>query len=304
MTNYQIEYWALQVVERVKLGHRVEDSLVELKSNWIPPDKAARRIAGHSNAARGEPILWLIGVDEDDGLIGVNDGELADWYGAVKAQFDGILPQMYSRSISVDGKTVMALFFETDRAPFVVKNPAYGKTGGGPVELEVPWREGISTRSATRSDLVMILSPMQSLPKFEILRGSLGARQERAGNDNILIWELRFDLYVEASLEERVVIPFHRCEASFEIPGILERTNFGTISLHPPRTDGSYKERKTLSLTIDATQDEIIISGPGKVFLVCSKTTPPRTGNFRVDATANIRLLPIDAQRGSRTIFS
>ncbi len=51
---------------------------------------------------------------------------------------------------------VVAMLFETDRAPFVVKNPAYGTVGGDPVSLEVPWREGATTRSARRRDLLRL----------------------------------------------------------------------------------------------------------------------------------------------------
>jgi hypothetical protein len=42
-------------------------------------------------------------------------------------------------------KTLVALWFETDRAPFVVKNPE-----GGAITREVTWREGTAIRSATR----------------------------------------------------------------------------------------------------------------------------------------------------------
>lgn len=64
MRARDIEFWALSVIERVELKQPHEDFLIELKRKWVPLSKAARRIAGHANAARGEPILWLIGVDE------------------------------------------------------------------------------------------------------------------------------------------------------------------------------------------------------------------------------------------------
>jgi len=65
------------VIDCVKKGQPNEDFLVELKRDWIEKGKAARRIAGHANAARGENILWLIGVDEKQGVIGVNATDLA-----------------------------------------------------------------------------------------------------------------------------------------------------------------------------------------------------------------------------------
>ena len=113
------------------------DSFLELKREWIPPNaKAARRIAGHANAARGENILWIIGVDEKEGVIGVNASELASWYSAVESSFNELVPRMLPLNIPVNGVIVVALLFETDRAPFVVKNPVHGVSGGDPVELE------------------------------------------------------------------------------------------------------------------------------------------------------------------------
>ena len=69
MKALAIESWALRVLERVGNRQSVEDSKVELKAKWPDPVKAARRIAGHANAARGESILWLIGADEKQGVI-------------------------------------------------------------------------------------------------------------------------------------------------------------------------------------------------------------------------------------------
>ena len=66
MRNTDIERWALQVIDRVERQQPVEDSRVELKREWpTSPWSTARRIAGHANAARVEPILWIIGVDEE-----------------------------------------------------------------------------------------------------------------------------------------------------------------------------------------------------------------------------------------------
>lgn len=64
MRQIEIEAWVLRVIEQVKRGQSNEDSRVELKARWIEPEKAARQIAGHANAARGDKILWIIGLDE------------------------------------------------------------------------------------------------------------------------------------------------------------------------------------------------------------------------------------------------
>ncbi len=83
MNSRQIESWVLRVIDCVKSGQPNEDFLVELKRDWVPEAKAARRIAGHSNFARGENILWLIGVDEKEGVIGAEAAYLASWYPTV-----------------------------------------------------------------------------------------------------------------------------------------------------------------------------------------------------------------------------
>jgi hypothetical protein len=54
MRRAELEAWVLEVLERVEQGKPVEDSRVELKREWPDPERAARRIAGHANAARGE----------------------------------------------------------------------------------------------------------------------------------------------------------------------------------------------------------------------------------------------------------
>jgi hypothetical protein len=53
----EIGRWALRAIDQVEAGQPNEDFRVELKSQW-PADfqKAARRVAGHANAARSEPV--------------------------------------------------------------------------------------------------------------------------------------------------------------------------------------------------------------------------------------------------------
>lgn len=58
-------------------------------------------------------------------------------------------------NIDVDDKTIVALLFETTSAPFVIKVPNSDR-------LEIPWREGTRTRSATRAEVLRMLSLLQS----------------------------------------------------------------------------------------------------------------------------------------------
>jgi hypothetical protein len=167
MTTYEIEAWALRAIEHVEKHEPSEDDRVELKAAWIDHEKAGRRIAGHANQVRGEPILWLIGVDENKGLMGADENDLATWRPQVKSHFDGPVPRLQSVLVHRSGKTAVALYFETEQRPYVVKNPT-----GGPAQLEVPWREGTAVRSANHSDLILLLSPLQRpVLKIEVGKG-------------------------------------------------------------------------------------------------------------------------------------
>jgi hypothetical protein len=202
------------VVERVKSSQPIEDARVELKAQWPAAEKAARRIAGHANAARGGPILWLIGVDETTGVVGAQVNELATWFPQVESRFDGLAPEHVDVNVPVDGQTVVALYFETERAPFVVKNAAFGQKGGGPVELEVPWRDGTSVRSARRSEMVRMLSPLASNPEIEVLVAHLESAPKHGSNGQRTIWELVLVCYLTAQPDALTIIPGHRYRVS------------------------------------------------------------------------------------------
>ena len=221
MTPTEIDAWALRVIEHVVDGQDVEDVKVELKTKWPDdPAWAARRIAAHANAARGEPILWLIGVDEKAGPVpGAERQELADWWPSVESLFNGPPPNPIAVKVYHEDKTVTALYFETARRPYVVKNPNHGKPGGGPVELEVPWRVLNKTRSATHSDLVKLLAPMQHAPRFEFVQASLNLqrRTDLYKDDNLVI-----DGYVEGTNLELLFISFHRCRVFLRPSGSQE----------------------------------------------------------------------------------
>jgi len=263
MKKHQIESWALDIAERVQKSQPIEDYRVELKANWIDAEKAARRIAGHANAAHGNPILWLIGIDEDKGVIGADFEEYSEWWQQVKSNFETLAPSFVDLNIPIDDKTIVALYFDTDRAPYVVKNPTFGKPDGGPIQFEVPWREGTSVRSATRSDLIKILSPLEKNPDFELLSCNLKGLTVDS-NPNILYWDLEITFYITPINENRLVIPFHKCEANALFSNSIGRISFENFHLSPPITLVASKSF-TNSKTITNTDDEVIISGPGKI---------------------------------------
>src|SRR5687768_5866162 len=119
MTIPQIEHWAREVIERVKARQPVEDARVELKSDWPREHrKAARQIAGLANAARGEPVLFLVGVDEKAGTVsGAAMTDLVAWHAQVVRCFDSVSPIMHEHAFGIDGHTVVALQFDTIAPP-------------------------------------------------------------------------------------------------------------------------------------------------------------------------------------------
>jgi hypothetical protein len=294
MRPIQIENWALDVIQRVESGQPNEDARVELKAKWIPPHKAARQLAGHANSARGDSVMWLIGIDQDDGVIGADHKELADWFAAVVSQFDGVAPTMVDVNVFHHDKTVVALHFETDRAPFVVRNPTFGVESGVSIAFEVPWREGTQTRTATRSDLVRLLVPLLQLPDVETLGGEFILRKYDKYR-----WYIQIEFYMTPHLGTSIVIPFHRCEVLVKLPALETPIVFQDIKLMPP-----YKRKpgpvgsgwEPDSFTITNTQNELIIEGPGRVDLsgnVWSEEPPPELQGSTAQVQA--KLLPTHA---------
>ncbi|MEQ8969268.1 MAG: hypothetical protein RIE73_02600 [Coleofasciculus sp. C1-SOL-03] len=301
MNSIQIESWALRVIDCVKKGQPNEDFLVELKRDWIEKEKAARRIAGHANAARGENILWLIGVDGKQGVIGVNTTDIASWYSTVESCFNELAPRMIPLNIPVDGKTVVALLFETDHAPFVVKNPVYGSKGAGAVELEVPWRENTSVRSARRSDLIRLLAPLERLPEIEIIDCDFIATIEKTddrGHYTPDELRLSLELYIVPHNKNRIVIPIHRCKVEFEIIGI-PRIKSNWLSLEPATNYCGWGDPSiSVPLTIQSTGHEIIIDAPGKLVLKATAERPSLPENAKnCDIRIFIHLLPTGTDR-------
>lgn len=299
MRKTDIEFWALRIIDRVEKGQPVEDSRVELKADWIEPSKAARRIAGHANAAHGETILWLIGVDEKQGAKGVDYNNFADWFNVVKSQFDGLPPDSISINVPYQGITVVAVIFETDRAPYVVKNPS-----GGIPQFEVPWRENTSVRSANRAELLRILVPHQRIPLIETLSGKLTARN--SVKDGIWRWSLELQLYVASMLNSAIAIPFHKCSGTLELDRYIPPTPLAEIALRPPplwngpfgRLAATETSRpQPDSLTIDGTRNELIVQGPGKFQLNASCVTAPCDDDIsNTIAIIRVRMQPVDSE--------
>lgn len=228
MRRHEVESWVLDVVDLVRAGHQNEDSRIELKADWVDARTAARRIAGHANAARGAPILWIVGLDQFRGVVGARHEDLAEWWPQVSSWFDGVAPELHHDLIvPVGNSAVVALLMSTVAIPYVVRNPDKGP------DLEVPWREGTRIRAAKREDLVRLLSPVRSRPSFEVLAAEAILRVK---NDTAR-WDITAILYQERLLEGPAVIPFHRCRVTIHVPGLEPiRLDAPTIS---PQTTGN-----------------------------------------------------------------
>ena len=265
MRLLQLEAWALDIVAEVAAARVPEDARVELKASW-PTDipKAARRLAGHANAAIGEPILWLIGIDEKRGALGVDAVETADWLASVFAYFDGATPDVTDLVIRAGDVALVALLFGTDRFPFVVKNPAYG-TEPTPISFEVPWREGTKIRSARREDLVRLLSAAIALPDMEVLGCTVHIAPSDAHRPPGL--HATMDVYVVPREPGTLVIPFHR--SRFAIRSESTKPVAMTVSNGRPYSrymrGGPFgMERGPASLTIHSADNEVIVEGLGE----------------------------------------
>ena len=238
----------MSILDRLKAGQPIEDSRVELKSEWIDSKKAARRIAGHANASHGEPILWLMGVDEKRGVVGANHTEMSTWWSKVESEFNELAPSLIrDMNVPYEGKTVVALLFENDRAPYVVRCP------DKPDILEVPWREGTKVRSARRSDLIKVLSPLTHAPEMEVRSCDLNVQRHQRSPT----FSVRMLLYVVLRTSNTpITIPCHRCSAEIHLPGHSLRCQANRV----------YFEAAN-STRIQVSPGEATISGSGEVWV-------------------------------------
>jgi hypothetical protein len=233
MRHAEIEYWALGVIGTIEAGGRVEDARVELKARFLDPVKAARRIAGHANAARGDEVLWILGVDEQMGVVGVNPDDLAGWWQQVASHFDGPVPISTPVEVHRNSVIVLALLLETTAAPYVVKNPAFGTKEGGPVQREVPWREMTAVRSAEHGDLIRLLVPRLRLPTIEVIDARLVGQRHDPDSRRVVSdfgkdfkWSATLTLYVVPQTRELLVFPAHHIQLV-----VRDLTGLGDLSL-------------------------------------------------------------------------
>lgn len=256
MRSAQLEHWVRQTIEQMN----TEDSRIEFKAQWIDPAKAARRIAGHCNAAQGEPVLWIFGVDEKTKTVtGVDDQEQSTWWDQVKAQFAGPTPAVQHLAIAVDDKQVVALLFDTEQAPFLTKTPD-SKT----VTREVPWREATATRTATREELLKILVPRQAMPTLDVIDADANL------DKNATTIHAYIHVYAALPFGQAAVLPDHQSSGTIEVPDIdltmdADESEIlaGRWSRQVSTGKGSVFAGPEPVRTVHQGEQQVILEGPG-----------------------------------------
>jgi hypothetical protein len=253
----RIEAQALMAIDHVHRGQRLEDARIELKRELIPPPKAARRIAGHLNAALGEAALWIVGIDEKTGAL-VDVPDHTDWWASVQQSFDGLAPDLTDLRIPIDGHTLLALHFWPDRGPFVFRNPDKDI-------LEVPWRDATRIRSAKREELLRLLLPTQRRPDVEILRATAKLIAGGGRENNC---KAEIDLYVTPRGDRRIVYPYHRCRLQIaNADGCAAVPSTSPRVWVVPYATSVWNENEIVRHWIRASDSEVLIEEPGRLVI-------------------------------------
>lgn len=273
MRAIDLEARVIAAVDRIRGGQPVEHDLIECKRTW-PQEKKARQLAGSLNRAGGDPVVYIVGIDEKTGLIhDVSETDILDWWSQIVPQFDHTPPELVRHlniQVGEGGEHVVALAIASDRAPYVVK------TGGANPSLEVPMREGTGTRSARRDELLRLLIPAVTVPQAIVLQAKFYIHEhfdvpQRLLKPQRMISNARrgdfqslgtVRIYVEHNGKEPVTFPAHGMRGRVLLDGnvfpLRVRQNPGSKSLHGSR-----------DLTaVQLAQDGITVSGPGAISVV------------------------------------
>jgi hypothetical protein len=239
-----------------------EDDFVECKGRWPEKDKA-RQLAGLANRAAGEPVVLIVGFDDRSGAV-VDPGptDPADWWQAMVGQFDQTPLDMVRHMLVHISPTekVHAFAFGTDRVPYVVKN------GQG---RDVPMRDGTSTRSAYRHELLRLLLPSVSTPPTQLL----AARMQSAGDisegttrsRSPLEWSGSMTCFVEHLNQLPVMIPAHEMYGSLSI-GDTSR-NVRVTPYAGPVYVGERRPKVVSAYGAEVRADGIVITGSARITL-------------------------------------
>jgi hypothetical protein len=284
MTPRQVEMRAIRILDRLARREFREDSLVEIK-RALPEDyKVARRIAAHCNASRGDTILWIIGADEKEGVVGWSAPDFADFLPRIWSFFDGCAPDCTEVALDYGGIPCTALAFSANRTPYLVKNPSFGT--GGVIEREIPWRDGTRVRTATRDEVIRLLLDRSVAPDIEFFRGEISQSQfidaSKAPEAGMIPLVVHIEFYAMPRDDQPVIIPIHRISARLsdhgkefttdQLRGIVFWSEEGQRRDSRARAERSRTGGPVFPLpppddSVNCTGTEVIISRPAHVHL-------------------------------------
>lgn len=275
MRSAQLEALVLEAIDAVRAGHH-EDDKFEFKRTWPGEDKA-RQLAGSANRARGEALIYVIGLADDGTVVPPSDLDPATWFSQLESRFDGPAPELrHQLRVAVsDTEQVVALEFDTSAAPYVV---TAGKDGGAP-EREVPIRVGTRTRSVKRDELLRLLAPTLRVPRVCVLDAGLVLKATRTA----AAATLSARVYFEHVQQEPIFLPQHESFAVLVGPPDVEV--MGAVKY--PGNDGLLVSagirkqpvsRPTRGLA--PRSDGLELTGPGAVMIRTTWPFPP--GDFEL----------------------
>jgi hypothetical protein len=256
----ELEFLGLRQLERIGRREAPEPGC-DAMLTWPKPALAARRLAAQANAARGQRLLWIIGMDRLGKRRASDLKGWRKWQDALRPFFDGLVPEMDGLVVPVEGGPDLVMIgIQTTRAPFVVRSKAVDEA------LEVPWydREAGEVRSASRFDLVRMFTPLGELPHFEVLEAELTFFRNLVPRTKATFrWTLDAALYIVPRSDARIVVPLQRCRASVEIPGASFASRGLDINLTADKG----------SPGVRVTESALLIENLGRVFFFCVGTT-------------------------------
>lgn len=260
------------IIARGLNGQIVESDNVECKAAFPEGDdkeRAIRQIGGCMNAALGNDVFFLVGVQERTfAVVGANEHELANWWNGAASMFaPDSVPRYATHVVSYDGKSVVALVFDSSAPPYLVKNQWWGKQNQkSDIKYEVPWREGNRARTATRQDMLKMFLAVEKTPDCEVLAVDL-----RCGPDS---WaggpasSLSAAFYVVPRSSERIVLPWHQCEVMLR---------YDDPKAFPARVNTAMDVQGMIpyaaSPLVRASGRDVVLDGPGQITFTAATRT-------------------------------
>jgi hypothetical protein len=132
---------------------------------------------------------------------------VARWFAQVFGQFtDKHTPPHRMFQIHGTVGAPVAIAFDPDGAPFLVKNPSYGNKLGEVIESEVSWREGTPTRSAKRGEFLSMMYRQTLVPDAE----TFNYKVRRKGEGTLPHFEIEFLVLIICASPRPIVIALNR----------------------------------------------------------------------------------------------